>query len=44
MRKKYILRRKTGNIIAEKEFEFIKNEDEDDDQGEDDMEYDDLDD
>ncbi|OPD59859.1 PepSY domain-containing protein [Bacillus anthracis] len=40
------INKKNGNIIAEKEFEFIKNEDEDedDDQGEDDMEYDDLDD
>ncbi|MBE7095194.1 PepSY domain-containing protein [Bacillus cereus] len=35
---------KNGNIIAEKEFEFIKNEDEDDDQDEDDMDHDDLDD
>ncbi|HGA0510325.1 PepSY domain-containing protein [Bacillus pacificus] len=38
------INKKNGNIIAEKEFEFIKNEEEDDDQGEDDMEYDDLDD
>ncbi|WP_088352047.1 PepSY domain-containing protein [Bacillus cereus] len=38
------INKKNGNIIAEKEFEFIKNEDEDDDQGEDDMEYDDQDD
>lgn len=40
------INKKNGNIIAEKEFEFIKNEDEDedDDKGEDDMEYDDLDD
>ncbi|MEB9507121.1 PepSY domain-containing protein [Bacillus anthracis] len=36
------INKKNGNIIVEKEFEFIKNED--DDQGEDDMEYDDLDD
>ena len=43
MRKKYILTRKT-EYYSEKEFEFIKNEDEDDDKGEDDMEYDDLDD
>lgn len=35
---------KNGNIIAEKEFELIKNEDEDDDQDEDDMDHDDLDD
>lgn len=37
------INKKNGNIIAEKEFELIKNED-DDDQDEDDMDHDDLDD
>ncbi|GAB6448028.1 MULTISPECIES: PepSY domain-containing protein [Bacillus] len=35
---------KSGNIIAEKEFEFIKSDGEDDDQEEDDIDHDDLDD
>ncbi|HDR3521715.1 PepSY domain-containing protein [Bacillus pacificus] len=37
------INKKNGNIIAEKEFELIKNED-DDEQDEDDMDHDDLDD
>ena len=37
------INKKNGNIIAEKEVELIKNED-DDDQDEDDMDHDDLDD
>ncbi|WP_144611196.1 PepSY domain-containing protein [Bacillus cereus] len=37
------INKKNGNIIAEKEFEFIKNED-DEDQDEDDMDHDDQDD
>ncbi|TNP04347.1 PepSY domain-containing protein [Bacillus pacificus] len=37
------INKKNGNIIAEKEFELIKNED-DDDQDEDDMDHDNLDD
>ncbi|KAB2452077.1 hypothetical protein F8160_04935 [Bacillus sp. CH126_4D] len=36
------INKKNENIIAEKEFEFIKNED-DEDQDEDDMDHDDLD-
>ncbi|MGR5942137.1 PepSY domain-containing protein [Bacillus pacificus] len=35
------INKKNGNIIAEKEFELIKNED-DDEQDEDDMDHDDL--
>ncbi|MEJ9114727.1 PepSY domain-containing protein [Bacillus paramobilis] len=41
------INKKNGNIIAEKEFEFIKNEDDEDqdeDQDEDDMDHDDQDD
>ncbi|WP_166705002.1 PepSY domain-containing protein [Bacillus albus] len=41
---KIYINKKNGNIIAEKEFELIKNEDEDDDQDEDDVDHDDLDD